>query len=112
IDLAMAKRLGKKRYMTLQGCDVRLAEEGNRRNQWTMCCSGRCSTYETCIGMLDARRRYLIDRILPLFDRVFYLNPELGHVVPGGQFLPYANVEIDKVTPKYPSPIGKPIIVH
>jgi glycosyltransferase involved in cell wall biosynthesis len=112
IDLNIAKRLGKKRFMTLQGCDVRLAEEGNKRNQWTMCGNGRCSAYETCISMLDARRRYLIDRILPLFDRVFYLNPELGHAVPTGQFLPYANVDIDRFTPEYPLPKRKPRIVH
>ena len=98
--------------MTLQGCDVRLAEDGNKRNQWTMCGSGRCSAYETCISMLDSRRRYLIDRVLPLFDRVFYLNPELGHVVPEGRFLPYANVDIDKFTPEYPSSRGRPKIVH
>jgi hypothetical protein len=112
IDLSLAKFLGKKRFMTLQGCDVRLAGEGNRRNQWTMCGVGRCSAYETCIAMLDARRRYLIDSILPLFDRVFYLNPELGHAVPEGQFLPYANVDIRKLTPEYPVPSSKPRIVH
>ncbi|WFU35750.1 hypothetical protein QA635_15585 [Bradyrhizobium brasilense] len=112
IDLRIAKRLRTKRFMTLQGCDARLAGEGNKRNQWTMCSKGRCSAYETCISMLDARRRHLIDHVLPLFDRVFYLNPELGHLVPTGQFLPYANVEIDKFAPQYPSPRGKPKIVH
>ena len=112
IDLEVAKRLGKKRFMTLQGCDVRLAGEGNKRNEWTMCGDGRCSAYGTCLSLLDARRRYLIDRVLPMFDCVFYLNPELGHAVPQGKFLPYANVELDKFTPEYPSPQGKPRIVH
>lgn len=54
----------------------------------------------------------MIDRVLPLFDRVFYLNPELGHVVPGGQFLPYANVEISHFSPEYPRAEGRPRIVH
>lgn len=112
IDLRIAKFLRTKRFMTLQGCDARLAGEGTKRNQWTMCSKGRCSAYETCISILDARRRYLIDHVLPLFDRVFYLNPELGHLIPTGQFLPYANVEIDKFEPQYPSPKGKPKIVH
>ncbi|MGY3691360.1 hypothetical protein ACVIGA_001440 [Bradyrhizobium sp. USDA 3240] len=112
IDLQLAKGLGKKRFMTLQGCDARLAGEGNRRNAWTMCASGRCSAYETCVTSLDARRSRLIDRVLPLFDRVFYLNPELGHVVPGGQFLPYANVEIGHFSPEYPRAEGRPRIVH
>jgi hypothetical protein len=112
IDLRVAKLLGRKRFMTLQGCDARLAGEGNLRNDWTMCATGRCSLYPTCIEVLDARRRYMIGEVLPFFDRVFYLNPELGHVVPEGQFLPYASVEIEKFDVKLPSPEGRPRIVH
>lgn len=112
VDLRLARSLGRKTFMTLQGCDVRLAGEGNQRNEWTMCASGRCSAYQTCIDLLDDRRRYLIRRILPLFNRVFYLNPELGHLVSEGQFLPYANVEIEKFAPTYPSRTGRPKIVH
>jgi hypothetical protein len=112
LDLALAQRFGRKKFMTLQGCDVRLAGEGNARNEWTMCAPGRCSVYQTCIDTLDERRRHLIREVLPLFDRVFYLNPELGHVVPDGQFLPYANVEIEKFVPQFPSNGGRPRIVH
>jgi glycosyltransferase involved in cell wall biosynthesis len=112
IDLRVAKLLGRKRFMTLQGCDARLAGEGNLRNDWTMCATGRCSLYQTCIEVLDARRRYMISEVLPFFDRVFYLNPELGHVVPEGQFLPYASVEIEKFDVTLPSPEGRPRIVH
>jgi hypothetical protein len=112
IDLRAAKLLGRKTFMTLQGCDARLAGEGNRRNDWTMCATGRCSLYQTCIEALDARRRYMIDEVLPFFDRVFYLNPELGHAVPEGQFLPYASVEIEKFDVNLPSTEGRPKIVH
>jgi hypothetical protein len=112
IDLRLARWLGKKRFMTLQGCDVRLADEGNKRNEWTMCAPGRCSAYQVCLDMLDGRRRDLIDHVLPLFDRVFYLNPELGHLVPNGQFLPYANVEIEKFATAFPTSEGRPRIVH
>jgi glycosyltransferase involved in cell wall biosynthesis len=112
VDLRVAKLLGRKRFMTLQGCDARLAGEGNARNEWTMCAHGHCSVYQTCIDMLDERRRRLLSDVLPLFDRVFYLNPELGHVVPSGQFLPYANVEIEKFAPQFPSNEGRPRIVH
>jgi hypothetical protein len=112
LDLALAQAFGRKKFMTLQGCDIRLAGEGNKRNQWTMCAQGRCSVYQTCIDVLDERRRYLISDVLPLFDRVFYLNPELGHVVPSGQFLPYANVEIERFTPQFPLNEGRPRIVH
>jgi hypothetical protein len=112
IDLRVAHLLGKKLFMTLQGCDVRLAEEGRKRNDWTMCAPQHCEMYQRCIDVLDDRRRYLVKRVLPLFDRVFYLNPELGHIVPNGQFLPYSNVEIGKFQVASPSMPGKPRIVH
>jgi len=112
LDLHVARLLGRKLFMTLQGCDVRLAKEGNTRNEWTMCAPNHCEMYERCVTSLDHRRRYLIDKILPLFNRVFYLNPELGHVVPTGTFLPYANVEIEKFALSLPSEHGKPRIVH
>ena len=112
IDLRVARLLGTKLFMTLQGCDVRLAEEGNKRNDWTMCAPEHCEIYQRCIDGLDNRRRHLIDEILPLFDRAFYLNPELGHAVPNGQFLPYSNVEIEKFKIASPSNRGKPKILH
>ena len=112
IDLHLARRLGRKLFMTLQGCDARLAEEGNKRNDWTMCATEHCAMYHRCLDVLDSRRRYLISNVLPIFDRVFYLNPELGHVVPKGQFLPYSNVEIEKFEVAPPAGQGRPKIVH
>jgi len=112
IDLHLARLLGTKLFMTLQGCDARLAGEGNKRNDWTMCAPEHCEIYQRCINGLDDRRRQLIDEILPLFDRVFYLNPELGHMVPNGQFLPYSSVEIDKFEIAPPSDRGRPKILH
>jgi hypothetical protein len=112
VDLHVARLLGKKLFMTLQGCDVRLAEEGNRRNEWTMCAPGHCTMYQWCVDALDNRRRFLINHLLPLFDQVFYLNPELGHMVPNGTFLPYASAELDKHKLHLPASHGRPRIVH
>jgi hypothetical protein len=111
-DLRLARRLGKTIIMTLQGCDARLAGESNRNNRHTPCAPGRCGAFETCIATLDAQRRYLIEDILPLCDRVFYLNPELGHFVPGAQFLPYANVDVRASDVIPPRTEGPPRIVH
>jgi glycosyltransferase involved in cell wall biosynthesis len=111
-DVFLAKKLGRKIFMTLQGCDARLAYDGNLRNQWTMCESGRCPVYQTCIDKLDDDRRWLTTKILPICDRVFFLNPELGHVVPNGTFLPYSNVDIAGIEPVYPTGSGRPRIVH
>lgn len=112
-DLRTARALGKPVFMTLQGCDARLATESNRRNAFTPCAMGKCIAYETCVSQLDTQRRALINDILPLCDRVFFLNPELGHFVPNGTFLPYANVDIRAITPRGKrAATGKPRIVH
>ena len=111
-DLKIARRLGRKIIMTLQGCDARLAEDSNRRNEFTPCHPERCGAYATCLAQLDAQRRAMIQNILPLCHRVFFLNPELGHYVPNAEFLPYANVDIDAFTFAPLPAKAKPTIVH
>lgn len=114
LDLRIAKKLNKPVFMTLQGCDLRLAGKSNLNNAVTMCRKGACSVYDTCIADYDYKRQWLIEHILPLCDKVFYLNPELGHYVPKGNFLPYCNFDIDSFAPAYPStdPNQRPVIVH
>jgi hypothetical protein len=112
-DVLLAKRLGRRLVMTLQGCDVRLAAVSDSRNVTTMCRVGACSAYETCIASLDAARRAMISTVLPLMDRVFFLNPELGHMMPGpAEFLPYANVDVMSETVSLPDPGRRLRIVH
>jgi glycosyltransferase involved in cell wall biosynthesis len=112
LDLKIAKALGKKIFFTLQGCDVRLAGESNNSNAFTPCHPNGCSVYAACVGTYDQNRRDLIAKVLPLCDKVFYLNPELGHFVPTGNFLPYSNVDIYAFTPIYPDIKRVPRIVH
>jgi glycosyltransferase involved in cell wall biosynthesis len=112
LDVRIARWLGRKIFFTLQGCDVRLAEESHARNQVTMCAPGGCSVYPTCLARFDAQRRRLIQEILPLADRVFFLNPELGHYLPDATFLPYANVPVHNVTPVPPSTRRRPRVLH
>ena len=111
-DLHIARRLGRHVFMTLQGCDSRLAGESNRHNAHTPCAHGRCGVFEACLSSYDAQRRSLIERILPLCDRVFYLNPELGHYVPNADFMPYANVDISAIEPQLGEAHARPIVVH
>ena len=98
-DLRLAKSLGKKVFFTLQGCDVRLAGESNKRNKHTPCRDGYCNSYQGCIEFYDQQRNSLIENILPLCDKVFFLNPELGHFVPNATFLPYASVDLEEIKP-------------
>ncbi len=111
-DLRLAKRLGRKVFMTLQGCDARLSDLSAERNATTPCHEGRCQAAAVCRQTLDARRRELIRSVLPLVDRVFALNPELGHYVPGATFLPYASVDVEALQPIWPKATGRPVILH
>ncbi|MGV8123587.1 MAG: glycosyltransferase [Candidatus Xenobiia bacterium LiM19] len=112
LDLKAARLLGRKIFMTLQGCDVRLAGESDITNEVTCCRKGLCSAYETCISQYDRDRRTLINEILPLCHRVFYLNPELGYYVKEGTFLPYSSVRVESIVPVPPRNEGTVIILH
>lgn len=111
-DVHLAKKLGRTLIMTLQGCDARQAGVSHASNAITMCKPDGCPAFATCISSLDAARRAMINTLLPLMDRVFYLNPELGHLVPNGTFMPYANVNVEGQEEFAPVPGHRPRIVH
>jgi hypothetical protein len=111
-DLKLAKRLGRKVFMTLQGCDARLSDASAERNEFTPCQLGRCESAADCRGTLDARRRDLFANVLPRVDRVFVLNPELGHYVPGATFMPYSSVDIEAFEPMWPGTSGPAVVMH
>jgi glycosyltransferase involved in cell wall biosynthesis len=108
VELRLAKLLGRRRLMTLQGCDARLSDRSAARNEIAMCHAGCCGSVAECRAERDHARRVLIDRILPDVERVFVLNPELAHDVPRAEFLPYACVDVaaaEVVPPKTSGPI-------
>ncbi len=111
-DLKLAKFLKKGLVMTLQGCDVRLAHQSDQNNAYTPCRKGECNAYQNCIDNYDHDRKFLIEKILPLMDHVFYLNPELGRFVKKGSFLPYCSVDVNNITVVPPRTQGKLTIVH
>jgi hypothetical protein len=112
-DLKLARKLGKRIIMTLQGCDIRMAGLSNKRNEVTMCRSGGCTRYDGCIGLHDRIREKLARCILPLCDRVFFLNPDLGASAGVGEFLPYANVDLRAITPRAGRrDPARPLVLH
>ncbi|MBX9678524.1 MAG: hypothetical protein K2X38_07150 [Gemmataceae bacterium] len=111
-DLKLAKRLGRKVFLTMQGCDVRLSDASTERNRMTPCQIGRCGAAPECRATLDARRRNFINNIVPLADRVLVLNPELAHYVPGSQFMPYSSVDVESFQPTWPKTTGPAVILH
>ena len=112
LDARLAKRFGRKVFFTLQGCDARLAGESNKRNDHTMCRPDGCSAYAACVATIDTARRRAIATLSSLADRIFYLNPELGHYVSKGQFLPYANVDLRAILPAPTSVRERPLLLH
>ena len=112
LDMKLAHSLGRKVFMTLQGCDARLSDRNSARNAITMCHLGRCQIAAECRRTIDAQRRRLIDKVLPWCDRVFVLNPDLAHDVPGAVFLPYANVDVAAFKPTYPRSEGPIRLLH
>jgi hypothetical protein len=112
LDLKLARLLGRKVFMTLQGCDVRQSEASAQRNPMAPCRLGHCSRAPLCRSKLDSSRRRLIHDILPLCDRVFVLNPDLAYDVPGATFLPYASVNVEGLQPVPPHTEGPIVVLH
>lgn len=111
-DMQLAKLLGKRIVMTYQGCDVRIASRSNANNAVTMCREGACAVYPQCIATLDDKRKQTIQVVDSLADLVLFVNPELGHCLPRGSFLPYGNVDVMAVRPAPRRCEGKPLILH
>jgi glycosyltransferase involved in cell wall biosynthesis len=116
LDVHIARKLGRPLFMTLQGCDARQASASSRINDITMCKAGACPAYSACIKSIDQSRRAMVDTLLPLMDRVFFLNPELGRMLFGkarrADFLPYANFDPYSVTVSLPKTDRRLRIIH
>lgn len=115
-EVRMARRLGRKVFMTLQGCEIRQAAPTHARavaaGRPTACAPEACSAFEACVRTHDAERRALAERVFGLFDQVFLLNPDLRHFWPRGQFVPYASVDVDRLEPRPPRLQGPIRIAH
>jgi len=114
LDLPLWKLLGKRLFMTFQGCDVR--QKGlSALSPISACQRGHCD-YAPCDASLDDRRRGMVQRVVRFCDKVFCLNPDLLAFVPGAEFLPYANVEpaLFDEPPRLGQgpPSGLPTVVH
>ena len=112
LDLPLWKALGKRVFMTFQGCDVR--QKGlSARAAVSACRAGECD-YAECDAALDRKRGGMVERVRAHADKVFCLNPDLVAFVPGAEFLPYASVHPGLVAPRPTDrpPSGPPTIVH
>jgi hypothetical protein len=95
-ELAWLKRRGKTIFVTYQGCDVRP--------------KAACPCRQAHCYAEDRYRQPAAHRVLRLADRVFYLNPDLRHWLPGATFIPYASVDASQIEVA-PEPTGEEIVV-
>jgi hypothetical protein len=111
-DMYLARALGRRVVMTYQGCDARLAAQSHAMNSVTPCKQGACEAYAACVEKHDQRRRDVMARVDRLAHLVLYVNPELGHFLPRGSFLPYGNVDLATIRPGPVQLRARPLILH
>ena len=80
IDLPLWKAMGKRVFMTFQGCDARICEVSARR-PYSPCQPGICSV-PFCGPALDRKRRRWNAQCARWADKCFCLNPDLLQFVP------------------------------
>lgn len=97
-EVGMLKRLGKRVFVTYQGCDVRP--------------KAACPCRRPHCFREDSYRGPAAARILRRADRVFFLNPDLRRWLPGARFLPYANVDPELVAAAPPRQADDVRVVH
>ena len=106
LDVPILKHVGKKIVVTYQGCDAR--QRGFCVNNFPIsACMERDCYRDQCNEKTDAKKRRRIALHSTYADRVFALNPDLLHVIPNGEFLPYASVDVREWVPSQEKGDGK-----
>jgi len=104
-DLPLLRRAGKTIAVTFQGDDA-------RQGHGSPLAAAVGAGYYTPAG--DAVKRRTIAAFDRHADRIFFLNPDLGDVLPArAEFVPYASVDPNEWRPREPAPLPEvPRIVH
>jgi glycosyltransferase involved in cell wall biosynthesis len=110
-DLPFLKRAGKKIVVTYQGCDARQKDYCTEHFDVSMCAEPGCYG-GLCTPGEERRRRRRVKRMLKYADHVFALNPDLLHVLPGAEFMPYASVDPSEWQPAPPRPHDRLKVLH
>jgi glycosyltransferase involved in cell wall biosynthesis len=109
LDFWLIKRFRKLIVITYQGCDIRSFEYSTRAFG-----TSACEECRICEGQLDQAKKKKSQIVRKYVDHVYYLNPDLAHVVPKeGEFRPYTKFALDHLIAKKSRPLGNPIrILH
>ncbi len=111
-DLPLLQRAGKTIAVTFQGDDARQGHGPGVPAVVRRLAEAVGDGYYTPAG--DALKRHTIASFDRYADRIFYLNPDLGDVLPArAGFVPYASVDPADWKARDPQPLGdRPRIVH
>ena len=107
-DLPLLKALGKRVFVTYQGCDARQPGYCAKSFELSCCTYGPCP----CRQDLDDIKSRRIRHVQKWADGVFCLNPDLLHVVPEAEFVPYAGDWPEPVAPRSAAPSRPLRVVH
>lgn len=110
VDLPLLKAIGKRVFMTYQGCDARQA--GFCTSHFALSCCGGQQGRGLCSPADDAAKARRVAYAVAHAHRVFAVNPDLLHVVPRAEFVPYASVDPATVEPEPPSARGRLVVLH
>jgi glycosyltransferase involved in cell wall biosynthesis len=110
IDLPVFHALGKGIAVTFQGDDARQGDFSLQNFKISIAQFVDTNYYEPKTDAEKRRKIALFDR---LADLIYYMNPDLGHILPArAKFLPYAHIDLRewKVIP--PIEKQRPLVVH
>jgi glycosyltransferase involved in cell wall biosynthesis len=109
-DMQLLKAMGKTIFLTYQGDDARQGDFCRQNFNLSPAHNDRSGYYSL---KSDASKRRAILAVEQLVDRIYYLNPDLAHVLPArASFMPYANIDPEEWCP-VSSPARKvPVVVH
>ena len=110
LEIRFLKSIGKRVFMTYQGCDCRLRKLA-QNNEHSPCVANGCDV-PWCGEKADKLRRRSSFMLSKYIDRSFVLNPDLLANAPNSEFLPYCNIDTTlKEANTYRTNVP-PIVVH
>ncbi len=110
VDLPLLRKLGKKVFVTFQGCDAR--QHSYCAANFAISCCGNREGPGLCNPADDARKARRIEFVRKHAHRVFAVNPDLLHVIPDADFVPYAAVKPQDVEVRPPKASGRMTVLH
>lgn len=110
IDLPLLRRAGKAIFVTFQGDDARRGDIAAQRGGLSL----PTALPHLYPARADAERRRRVARFARWAHGIFFLNPDLAHVLPArAEFVPYAHVEPREWAARVAGSAGHvPVLVH